>query len=129
MNLALRVDEQLPAYSVMVETPDGTMWVTIIERDGNPVQVLISIGKAGSALMAWAFAMERMITRLLEHESIYTIIEEVSGITSEKLKVNRRGGVCRSGPEGIAQAFLDYRKEKFREHNPIKSDQRRLNDR
>lgn len=115
MTNALRPDETLPAYSIHVSTPDGEMWVTIIERKEQPVQVFISIGKAGSNVMAWAEATGRIITRMLEHLSIYEVITELSGITSGRLVYGMRGAVCRSGPEGIAIALMEYRKEKFNE--------------
>lgn len=89
--------------------------MTIIERNGQPVQVLINIGKTGNNTMAWADAIGRIITRMLEHLTIYNVIEELSGITSGRLTYSNRGNVCRSGPEGVAMALLEYRKEKFNE--------------
>lgn len=115
MTYAIRPEETLPCYSVAIETPDGNMWVTVAERDGKPVQILINIGKCGSYTMAWADAVARLATRMLEYMTVHQIIEELSGITTSKLVRNIRGEVCRSGPEGVAQGLLAYRKEKFGE--------------
>lgn len=108
-----------PAYSMEVDTPDGKMWVHVAEEDGQPVQVLINIGKAGTNLAAWAYITARMITRSLEGEvGIHKIIEEFSGTTSGRIAYLERGMVCRSGPEGVAIALIRYTQEKYRESKP-----------
>src|SRR5207249_10996245 len=49
-----------------VETPLGTMYVTITEDDkGQPFEVFISLGKAGGALMADVEAIGRLISLAL----------------------------------------------------------------
>lgn len=106
-----------PTFSIKVDTPDGKMFVHILEdKDGLPVRVLINIGKAGTNLAAWADATSRLVTMMLKYASIYIIIEELSGITSSRFSLLAHGEVVRSGPEGIARALLKYRNEKFRKN-------------
>lgn len=108
--------QALPSYSVKVETPDGVMFVHIVEQDGMPHQVLINIGKAGTNVNAWGDASARLVSRMLEKLGVYGAIEELSGITTASVKHMANGESCRSGPEGIAIALLKYRSMKFREN-------------
>lgn len=126
MTNALRDNEVLPCYSEMIDTPDGKMWVTIVERNGVPVQVIVSIGKTGSYTMAWANAASLLITRLLEFITIHQVIQELSGIATGRLAYLTGGDKCRSGPEGIAIALLRYRKEKYSELGPEEDGRARL---
>ncbi len=103
--------------SIRVPTPDGTAFVHIIEnREGKPAHVIINIGKAGVSVSAWAEAVARLCTMLLEKGTgINDLIDELSAITSEKVKVMQDNSKIRSGPEGIAVAFIKYRQGKFQE--------------
>jgi ribonucleoside-diphosphate reductase alpha chain len=102
-----------------IETPSGTMHVTIMENaEGNPCRVAINIGKAGTDLNAWAFALSEMISVLLESGLPYAkILEHLSSITSgERPRVAIGSNVSvRSGPEGLWVALMRYRKDKFDE--------------
>ena len=55
--------DMLRATSLRKETPLGTMFVHITEDErGQPSEVFINLGKAGSAAMADAEAMGRLIS-------------------------------------------------------------------
>lgn len=118
--MAAELPDTLPSYSVQQDTPDGRMFVHISEHNGMPVDIRINIGKAGTNLNAWGEACARLVTRLLPKIGVHGVIEELSGITSSGLKVLEKGGICRSGPEGIALALLKYRKQKYKENRPAR---------
>ena len=104
--------ESLPSVTIKVPTPDGTMYVCISDYEGRPWRVDITIGKAGSALMAWAHSLARLCTMALQGSaSLDDLINELAGVTSDKLTMNQRTEV-RSGPEGVAIAFLRYLEQK-----------------
>lgn len=114
----IEVTSALPSYTIRQDSPDGRLFVHVIERDGTPVEVRVNIGKAGTNMAAWADAIGRLITRLLPHIGIHGVIEELSGITSQGIRLLEKGNVCRSGPEGIAIALMIQRRAKFEENKP-----------
>jgi ribonucleoside-diphosphate reductase alpha chain len=69
-----------------VETPLGTMYVTITEDDrGQPFEVFISLGKAGGALMADVEAIGRLISLGLRSGiPISAIYRQLRGISSDR---------------------------------------------
>ena len=96
------------SMTIEVTTPDGTMFVLIIETKGTPCEVLIEIGKTGQAVRAWADAMGRVISLGLQSGlGIEAIIEEISNVTTDRL-TKSRGQNIRSGPEGVAYALIRY---------------------
>jgi len=106
-----------PTFSYRVETPDGTMFIHIVEDErGLPQQVHINIGKAGTNLSAWADAAARLVSRSLPN--VHGAIEELTGITTSRFRRMPKGEMIRSGPEGIAYALLKYSGEKFKKDRP-----------
>lgn len=101
-----------------VLTPDGKMFVFIQEAEGKPVGITISIGKSGTAIAAWASCTSRLITLALEKGAgVNEIIEELSGLSAEKaVRISKTGVSIRSGPEGIAYVFMQYKNHKYQEH-------------
>jgi ribonucleoside-diphosphate reductase alpha chain len=69
-----------------VETPLGTMYVTITEDDrGQPFEVFISLGKAGGALMADVEAIGRLISLALRSGiPMREIYRQLRGISSDR---------------------------------------------
>ncbi len=69
-----------------VETPLGTMYVTITEDDrGQPFEMFISLGKAGGALMADVEAIGRLISLALRSGiPIKEIYRQLRGISSDR---------------------------------------------
>lgn len=109
-------EASFPTYSYKVDTPDGMMFVQILEDDQRrPFQILIMIGKAGSSLNAWSDAVARLVSRLLPAAGVHGAIEELSNITSDRpMRRLARGETIHSAPEGIAYALLKYTQEKFK---------------
>lgn len=102
--------ESLDSVVIKVSTPEGTMFVTVAEKNNAVHHVHVHIGKAGSSLSAWADALVRVITLALHSDiSLERVIAEVSNITSDRPP---RLSNVRSGPEGIAAALHKYQQDK-----------------
>lgn len=116
--MALDTQEVYETLTFRVRTPDGTMFVIVLEDDnGKPAGVHINIGKAGTSVSAWANATAILITRLFEAGvGVNEIIKELSELTSEKMVLSGDERVpIRSGPDGLSYALMSYRRMKFRE--------------
>jgi hypothetical protein len=102
--------DSLPSSTVKVTTPDGVIFVHIIDHSvsGAPLRIDLSIGKAGSSIQAWAQALARVTTlALMNGANLGSIIEVLSAITTDRLTFSSNRAV-RSGPDGIAQALIIY---------------------
>lgn len=99
----------LPSTSIKVVTPEGVMFVHIIEHPPSmPYKIDITIGKAGSAIQAWASAFARISSVCLRNGiPLSALVEEISGLNSDRVTLSN-GRNVRSGPDGIAQAILIY---------------------
>jgi hypothetical protein len=113
------IDDSQSVYkseSIHARTPDGTLYTFIMEDEqGDPKQIKIVIGKAGTAVAAWADALESMINKLLlRGESLQEICEQLKDITTDKSSGSRFGTsvVVRSGPEGLYTCLFRYLKGK-----------------
>lgn len=106
--------EKFNSSTIKVETPDGDMFVTIMENDsGRPCRVHVTIGKAGASIAAWSQAIAEMINSLLVGgKGINDIIVWLSQHTSSKPSRSRDIPI-RSGPDGIVVALMEYRRHKF----------------
>ncbi len=96
-----------------VETPLGTMYLTITEDDkGQPFEVFISLGKAGGALMADVEAVGRLISLALRSGiPLKEIYRQLRGISSDRavgLGVHK----VLSVPDAIGIAFEKWMQEK-----------------
>ncbi len=103
--------EVMPSFTMKVETPDGNMFISVCEDGaGSPIRIEITIGKAGTALMAWANAVSRLSTLALNRGvSLTEILCEVSGISSERQATRLLGRTSvKSGPDGLAKALMMY---------------------
>lgn len=110
-------DKAYRSLNIRTIVPEGTMYVTVVEDEEHRAsQIFVSIGKAGAQLSAWADALGRLATVLLESGiGINTIIEELSSLTSDKVAINTNGEEVHSGPEGLAMALIKYKNGKFQE--------------
>ena len=108
--------EVRPSYTLRVDTPDGTMWCTIIETNGEPNEIHAQIGKSGSSIRAWTSALASLATEAIRHGiSLNTIAASISEITTDKVKRHGDGISIRSGPEGIVYCILRYIEHKKKE--------------
>jgi len=105
-----------PSLTFEVTVPEGQMYVIIVEEENAPRQVLITIGKTGTRLAAWADSVGRLVTLGLRSGlALSAIIGELSGITSDGAHRYKSGVVLRSGPDGVAYVLHKYQQEKSRE--------------
>src|SRR5574341_850376 len=96
-----------------IETPLGTMYVTITEDDkGQPFEVFISLGKAGGALMADVEAIGRLISLSLRSGvPLKEIHRQLRGISSDRA-VGLGPHKVLSGPDAIGIAIEKWMQEK-----------------
>ena len=103
-------------YKVM--TPNGVMFVTIVEtlnymKKPVPTDILIVIGKSGSAIMAWANMTADLITFLFKLKvDLEDIISVISMNLSDQSVLQRPGIQIRSEPEGIKYALFRYQEDR-----------------
>src|SRR2546425_8865236 len=96
-----------------IETPLGTMYVTITEDDkGQPFEMFISLGKAGGALMADVEAIGRLISLALRSGiPIKEIYRQLRGISSDRT-IGLGPQKVSSVPDAIGIAIEKWMQEK-----------------
>jgi ribonucleoside-diphosphate reductase alpha chain len=96
-----------------VETPLGTMYVTITEDDrGQPFEVFMSLGKTGGALMADIEAIGRLISLALRSGvPLPEIYRQLRGISSDRA-VGLGPNKVMSVPDAIGIAIEKWMQEK-----------------
>ena len=103
-------------YRIM--TPNGVMFVTIVEslnymKKPVPTNMLIAIGKSGSAIMAWANMTADLVTLLFKSKlDLEDIIAAISMNLSDQSVLQRPGIQIRSEPEGIKYALFRYQEDR-----------------
>ena len=96
-----------------IETPLGTMYVTITEDDrGQPFEVFITLGKAGGAAMADVEAMGRLISLALRSGiPLMSIHRQLRGIASDR-PIGLGPNKVLSVPDAIGIALEHWHREK-----------------
>ena len=104
-----------------VQTPDGTLFVIIIEDDEHkPIMIQISGAKTGTQVAAWCDALVRVCNiALSQGVDFMKFVEEFSNITTSKAIRLVTGVTARSGPEGVAIALMRYRDGRNNEEEEI----------
>lgn len=117
----------LPMYEIMprpmvvmgatyqIDTPVGSAFITInIDEHGNPFEVFVNVGKAGSDVFAMAEGLGRMISLCLRMNSaldgkqkLQKIIEALEGIGGAR-SLGFGDNKIRSLPDAIAKAFMKH---------------------
>ncbi len=96
-----------------VETPLGTLYVTLTEDDkGQPFEVFMSLGKAGGAIMADVEAMGRLISLALRSGiPIKEIHRQLRGISSDRV-LGLGPSKVMSVPDAVGIALERWMQEK-----------------
>jgi hypothetical protein len=96
-----------------IETPLGTLYVTITEDDkAQPFEVFMSLGKAGGAIMADVEAMGRLISLGLRSGiPIREIHRQLRGISSDKV-IGLGPSKVMSVPDAVGIALERYMNDK-----------------
>ncbi|MEO8624019.1 MAG: adenosylcobalamin-dependent ribonucleoside-diphosphate reductase, partial [bacterium] len=105
--------EKLRGTTHRLETPLGTMFVTISEDDrGQPFEVFLTLGKAGGSAMADSEAMGRLISLALRSGiPITSIHKQLRGISSDRA-VGLGPNKVLSVPDAIGIALEQWIKDK-----------------
>ena len=99
------------ATVVKIRTPDGKAFLIIDEdpETSNPIRFDLQLGKSGTSLRSWSYAMGRMLTLSVKNgATIEDVITELSNVTTDKYS----GGV-RSGIDGLVKGLMRYQSDKF----------------
>jgi ribonucleoside-diphosphate reductase alpha chain len=105
--------EMMRGTTRRVETPLGTMYVTITEDDkGQPFEIFMSLGKAGGPLMADVEAIGRLISLGLRSGiPVDAIHRQLRGISSDRVTGLGPNKVL-SVPDAIGIAIEKWQQEK-----------------
>jgi ribonucleoside-diphosphate reductase alpha chain len=105
--------ELLKGATRRLETPLGTLYVTITEDDkGQPFEVFMSLGKAGGAIMADVEAMGRLISLALRSGiPLREIHRQLRGISSDKV-LGLGPAKVMSVPDAVGIALERYMADK-----------------
>jgi ribonucleoside-diphosphate reductase alpha chain len=98
-----------------VETPVGTAFITVnCDESGEPLELFVNIGRAGSDVLAMAESMGRMISLVLrtpsplsQREKVEQLVDQLRGIAGSRsygFGVNR----VLSLPDAIGQVLTEY---------------------
>lgn len=104
-----------PTLTVREDSPDGTAWIQILEepgKSGKIHRIFFQIGKAGSSINSYCYAMAELATELLRNGySISELINLLLDITSDRTpRLSSDGPINRSGAEALAAALREYLK-------------------
>jgi ribonucleoside-diphosphate reductase alpha chain len=105
--------ELLRGTTRRIETPLGTLYVTITEDDrSQPFEVFMSLGKAGGALMADVEAMGRLISLALRSGiPLKEVYRQIRGISSDRVMGLGANKVL-SVPDAVGIAIERWLQEK-----------------
>jgi ribonucleoside-diphosphate reductase alpha chain len=114
---------KLQGNTYKVQTPVGTAFVVInADDEGNPFEVFINVGKAGTHVMADAEAMGRLISLSLRVPSAYppravaeAVVDQLSGIGGAD-SVGFGNNKIRSLADGVAKVIREYIKTDDKVH-------------
>ena len=114
MKLSSQTQHKFQSTSLKVHTGNGTMYVFVLEDTrGVPVAIQATIGKCGTALFAWAYALAELANTILDKGgTLNEIIQALSNITSDNHSVTGNKVPIRSGPEGFKYALEMYQQDK-----------------
>jgi ribonucleoside-diphosphate reductase alpha chain len=112
--------DALMGYTRKIESPLGTMYVTINEdQKGTPFEVFVNLGKAGGAAMADAEAIGRLISLALRSGiPLRKVHKQLRGISSDRA-VGFGDKKVLSTPDAVAQVLEQYMAEKEGEQQEL----------
>jgi ribonucleoside-diphosphate reductase alpha chain len=98
-------DGRRSGMTISRETPYGTVHVTINNHpdDGQPFEVFVSMGKAGSEVKAWTEAFGRILSYLLSISSSLTPTQRLDAV-AQQLGLIGGGGQIGLGSERVVSA-------------------------
>ena len=121
MTLLLEVNNNkdiFNGFSFRYSTPDGTAYINISEFESGKIHdITFSIGKAGTNVNAWSYALAKMVVHALHNGAeLNDVVNLLSNITSARV-VRHSGHNIYSGPEALFLALVKYRQSIPKVHN------------
>ena len=114
---------QISGSTYKIKTPVGTAFITVNHDPwGNPVEVFINVGKAGSDVQAMAEALGRIISKSVRFGSQLTAKERTTVIIDQLKGIGGRRSVgfgpnkVLSLPDAVAMALSSHLGLKFNGH-------------
>ncbi len=105
----------LSGSTYKIQTPVGTAFITVNQdQDGNPIEVFINIGRAGSDIAAMAEALGRLISKFLKVNGASTARDKATIIIDQLRGIGGRSSVgfgpnkVRSLPDAVALALTSH---------------------
>jgi ribonucleoside-diphosphate reductase alpha chain len=107
--------EKLTGTTYKIKTPIGTAFVVINSDElGNPFEIFINVGKAGTHVMADAEAIGRLLSMAFRIPSVLparavaeAVVEQLAGIGGSE-SVGFGNGKVRSLADGVAKVLRQY---------------------
>ncbi|WP_376790572.1 adenosylcobalamin-dependent ribonucleoside-diphosphate reductase [Thermoflexus sp.] len=120
--------QKLAGVTYRIATPVGTAFITLNENgEGQPFEVFLNVGKAGSDIAAVAEAIGRLISLLLRlpspvppAERLRQVVDQLQGIGGGRA-LGFGPERVRSLPDGIARVLAEYLAERGLEASAIPS--------
>lgn len=117
--------QKLAGVTYRIATPVGTAFITLNENgEGQPFEVFLNVGKAGSDIAAVAEAIGRLISLLLRlpssvppAERLRQVVDQLHGIGGGRA-LGFGPDRVRSLPDGIARVLAEYLAERGWEAPP-----------
>lgn len=118
--------QKLTGVTYRIATPVGTAFITLNENgEGQPFEVFLNVGKAGSDIAAVAEAIGRLISLLLRlpspvppAERLRQVVDQLHGIGGGRA-LGFGPERVRSLPDGIARVLAEYLAERGMEAVPV----------
>jgi ribonucleoside-diphosphate reductase alpha chain len=98
-----------------VETPVGTAFITVnCDDEGEPLELFVNIGRAGSDILAMAESMGRLVSAVLrtpsplsQREKVAQLVDQLRGIAGSR-SLGFGANRVLSLPDAIGQVLAEY---------------------
>lgn len=102
------IQNKFDSVNFRIPSPSGDVNIIINEQFPSKIyNVVILVGKSGTEVRALCDALSRMITFSVQNKSLVEVIDELSSITSDKIR-DIKGIKVRSIPEAVFLALIKY---------------------
>lgn len=107
----LQPREKYNSLAIQEPTPEGTAYIIIVEEEPGKIAFINThIGKAGTSLRSYTFAIDELVSALFSRgSSITEVIELLTDISSDRApRLAAGGSYNRSYAEALANALRKY---------------------
>lgn len=99
---------EMQGETTAIETPVGTAYVTINFHKGEPLEIIMALGKNGSTERSFVEALARICSTALQHGTpIDALCRQLRGISSE-LTMGLGPNKILSVPDALGQVMEGY---------------------